>query len=385
MLWFAETLCVFQKMRLILPKFGSVKLKIKGTNFANLLNLLQKQNIPLKNIKRQDSTTFVLKVKAKHCSKLVAILKEKCYNVIEQKSTASSVFDCLKRTGILVGLFLGLTLNMISGFFVCKIQLFGDKNFEKQILETLKQKGVCAFCPKSNLNFAELKTALYKNVDDLSLVSFDVRGSTLNVHFTTKTAKKSVLTEQTDVVAKNSGVVFSVVVNSGTAMVKPGDLVQKGDILILGVDENQNKVCASGQVFAFTFKSASLTFPLQTTALARTGKFVTSFKVTFLNQVLFEQKAQNPFSKFETETKENYLSTASIPLKICYTTFFEVAPVVVSQNFEENKEKLFAQAKLLAWQQIKGNEEILEEKTETNFVSDIWFVSHYIKIKEKIS
>jgi len=107
--------------------------------------------------------------------------------------------------------------------------------------------------------------------------------------------------------------------------------------------------------------------------------------MTFLNQVLFEQKAQNPFSKFETETKENYLSTASIPLKICYTTFFEVAPVVVSQNFEENKEKLFAQAKLLAWQQIKGNEEILEEKTETNFVSDIWFVSHYIKIKEKIS
>ena len=385
MLWFAETLCVFQKMRLILPKFGSVKLKIKGTNFANLLNLLQKQNIPLKNIKRQDSTTFVLNVKAKHCSKLVAILKEKCYNVIEQKSTASSVFDCLKRTGILVGLFLGLTLNMISGFFVCKIQLFGDKNFEKQILETLKQKGVCAFCPKSNLNFAELKTALYKNVDDLSLVSFDVRGSTLNVHFTTKTAKKSVLTEQTDVVAKNSGVIFSVVVNSGMAMVKPGDLVQKGDILILGVDENQNKVCASGQVFAFTFKSASLTFPLQTTALARTGKFVTSFKVTFLNQVLFEQKAQNPFSKFETETKENYLSTASIPLKICYTTFIEVTPVVVSQNFEENKEKLFAQAKLLAWQQIKGNEEILEEKTETNFVSDIWFVSHYIKIKEKIS
>lgn len=369
-------------------KAGFVSLTLKGTNTATLLNLLNKHGIPLKSLKKLDSTTFVVKVKAKHYQNLVAILNQKCYNVVEQKSSFSWLAKTFKHTGILAGLVLGVLLNIFASFFVCKIELLGDENFKPQILKALNQNGVCVSCLKSNLNFKTLKQNLYESVDNLSLISFSLRGSTLLVHYTTRTANPAQDEEQTNIIAKNSGIVSSIVVTSGTALVKQGDLVQKGDVLIAGYTTQDGKAVqtqAKGQVFAYTFKSATLKFPLEKIEYGRTGNFVQRFKVTYLNQTLFETQNKNPFKNFETETKELFLSTTSVPLKICYTTFFELSPVLVTQNFEENKQKLLAQAKLLAYEQILGDEEILDEKAETNFVSNIWFVSYYIKIKEKIS
>lgn len=369
-------------------KFGNLTLTLKGTNISTLINNLNKNNIKILKLKKISPLIFDLKIKAKHYEKLVAILNEKCYNIERQKHSFDWLKLSFKKTGIVFGIIVGLLLNFFATFFVWNIKLFGDETLEKEICKVLKENGICIGTLKSNLNFLKIKQTLLKNVENLSLLSLSTRGSTLIISYTSRTDSQSEDITQKNVLASQNGIIASIIVLSGTAMVKPGDYVRKGDILIAGFEEKEEKQTeceAKGQVFAYTFKSATVEFPLEKIEYARTGNFVENITLTYLGDTLFKTEKEITFEKFETTKTESYLTDTAIPLKIIFLRTYELAPFTITQNFDKHFEHLKAQARLLCFELIDGDEEILEEKTEKNFVSNIWFVTHYIKIKEKIS
>ncbi len=371
-------------------KFGKTTFVIKGVNFLSLLQTFEKEKIKIYKIARTSDTQMIVVCKYKDAEKALAILKQKCYNVLEQKNNTVSTFlkNFAGRIGLIVGLSAGLLLNIIASFFVWNITLYGD-GLDKEILSALKTNGVGVGTLKGFLSENDIEQILYENIEEISLVDAVFYGCNLVINYTVLTASTEEDASKANIVAKTDGIVASITVLEGTALVKPNDYVKKGQVLIAGYTDNggeMTKCQAKGQVYAYTFKSATVEFPLEKVILTRTGKFVTNTKVLFLGSTVFENKESHTFSKFESESKEEYLTPSSaLPLKIIYERIYELEEVVLTQDFASNQNNLELEARLLAFAQVEADDNIIEEKTEVNFVSNVYFVSYYIKIKEKIS
>ena len=360
-------------------------------NFAGLINELNLANIKLKKVERPEVTELVIVTSTRDSSKVIAILKQRCYTILEQQNNNS--FNLIKsfttRIGILIGIGVGVLLNLFASFFVWNVVLYGQDEYTQEVSNVLSQNGIGHGCWKFSINDTSVEQILYENIPELSLVDVSFRGCSMIVNYTIRTQSNEEDNITANILAKEDGIIASILVTSGTAMVKVGDIVRTGQVLISGyelVNEEQVKCNAKGQVYAYSWKSATVEFPLEKIEWVRTGNYVENIQTTLFGSTLYTKTTENTFTKSESEQNTEYMFPSSaIPLKIVRTKIYELESVTITQSFEDNVTKLQAQARLLVWEQIEGDEDILNEKTEVNFVSNIWFVTHYIKIKEKIS
>lgn len=374
-------------------KFGKTELIIEGVNIAVLLNEFNKQNIEIIKATKIDTTKTQLYFKNKYLSRIVAILKQKCYNIVQEKHSTEYNFvnNILTRWGLLVGCFLGIILCVISTFFVWNVNIQNDSSkLYNSICKVLKQNGLGkgAFLPAYDCNKAEM--VLLENFENLSLVSVSLRGGTLIVDYTLKTSESELENDfdAKNIVAKQDGIVANIVVSSGTPQVKIGDVVTKGQVLIAGykLDAEGNKVdcVAGGLVTAYVFKSATTQFPLTKLEYVRTDNFVVSNRLYLGDTLISENISTHNFEHYEEESSISYISNI-IPLKMQTIIVYETEGIEVKQNFEEQKQSVIDQTRLLALEKCKEDAEIIDESVATNFVADIWFVTYTIQIKEKIS
>lgn len=375
------------------PKFyfGTTRFKIQGVNFSVLLNDLSLSGIKVNKVERPEVTQLVFVCPTRDRKKVIAILKQRCYNVLEQQNSHSFNFfrSVITRFGILIGIGVGVLLNVFASFFIWNVMLYGQEDYSEQIFSVLVQNGMGAGSWKFGIKPEDAEQVIYDSIPEISLVDISFRGCSLIVNYTIRTQEDNDQTVSKNILAKADGVVSSILVTSGTAMVKVGDFVRKGQLLIAGyqtVNDSQVDCNAKGQVYAYSWISATVEFPLEKIEWVRTGNYVENVSVSLFGSVLYSKTQENVFAKSESEQTTEYMfRSGAIPLTVTRTFYYELEARTVSQSFEDNYTKTQAQARLLAWEQIEGDEDILDEKTEVNFVSNIWFVTHYIKIKEKIS
>ena len=370
--------------------FKNTKIKIKGVNFSNLLEEFKKNNITIKQVKKDSPCEICFFVPKKHLKKVIAILNQRCYTILEQKDNSFLSFfkSIFFKPAIIIGIIFGVLLNFCATFFVWGIKLYGDNQLKPQIINVLKQNNIKMLTLKTNLTSQKIENILRLAIPELSLVNVSFKGSFVLINYTKRTEVLSEANQTKNIIAKNDGIVASVLTTSGTALIKPNEYVKKGQVLIAGYTEEngEKKECsASGQVFAYVWKSATIKFYETKTELLRTGNFVENYEVKYKDDVLFKTNNVANYEMFENECYTKHLTESVVPIVINYTKTYELRKEEVTKNFEDYKKNLFSQAKMLAWEQIKGDENILEEKTEINYVSNIYFITHYIKIKEKIS
>ena len=130
------------------------------------------------------------------------------------------------------------------------------------------------------------------------------------------------------VVALYDGVIESIVALQGVAMVKPGDTVQKGDILIRGYFEHASAapryVHANGIVQARVWVRHIESGSLQALSMQRTGVQHNSSQIVL--PFITPPQMEYPFLFFEEETRLVTLNPGFLlPVKIEYKTVYELA------------------------------------------------------------
>ena len=125
-------------------------------------------------------------------------------------------------------------------------------------------------------------------------------------------------------------------------------------------------------------------FPLTKLEYVRTDNFVVSNRLYLGDALISENISTHNFEHYEEESSISYISNI-IPLKMQTIIVYETEGIEVEQNFEEQKQSVIDQTRLLALEKCKEDAEIIDESVATNFVADIWFVTYTIQIKEKIS
>ncbi len=212
--------------------------QIDGLNLDRLINHLAKQNFTLLNVKKLSNKRLIVSVNYVDGKKFFAIVKDLCYNIKEVKNTGRDLpfIRLYKRVGLLLGavvfLFSVLTFNDI----ILSIDYVGSGSaYKREVEELLSEQKVVQFSRFSSLDLGILQDKILARSESFSFVSCQKKGSRLVVELVLSDKSGNTLTGNVEkMTAQTSGIIENIKVYRGKAMVKVGDLVDTGDLLVNG-------------------------------------------------------------------------------------------------------------------------------------------------------
>ena len=338
------------------------KILVKGVNINKIYKVLLKNQIEICKINRHDYKTLTFYVKNKNIKKVFALLNNPCYNVkVEKFYGFYAIKNFIKqRLGIIVALIFFCMATVLNNFYISSIKVYGNEKIStSQIIKSLEKSGVFIGKSKSKINLQQCEEILLDDIDQISLASIIIKGNCLIVNVKEKLLDESIINNQNFSchIATFGGTITQLEILEGTPLVKVGDSVKQGDIIVAGyyLDESGQKVkCnAKAKVKAKVWFSSSKIFKEEETVFVRTGKTICQSNYYFSKTKIFSQKVKNTFNTFEQKYEESFLFKNNIlPLKKCSTIYYETKSKVVKKNFDDYKQNILESCYKTAKQKI---------------------------------
>ena len=126
----------------------------------------------------------------------------------------------------------------LCSLFIWDIEFQGNlRHSDQELLNFLKTEEISCGVRKGGIDCEELEGRIRSRYPDVTWVSARVKGTRLYVHIKENDVVLTVPEkDQTpaDLAAAENGTIVSMVVRSGISMVRPGDTVEKGQVLVSG-------------------------------------------------------------------------------------------------------------------------------------------------------
>ena len=221
---------------------GYVLVTVEGFFLEKFTNLCAINNLPFWDIRRFGSAKLVGKTTISGFKKMRHEAK-KCgcrIYLSKKRGTPFLLYRYKKRKIFIVGLILFFVCIKISGLFVWNVEIVGNETIkDKEILAELENIGIKKWVLKSKLDASKLSNQLMIKRNDLSWVGIEIDGIKVNV----KIVEKPKVPERIDkdmtcnIISSKPGLIVSIDTYQGTSKVKPGDVVDKGVLLVEGIVE----------------------------------------------------------------------------------------------------------------------------------------------------
>ncbi len=382
--------------------FGYLEIKVEGYFIEKFINNCLKSNIFLWNIKRKRTTIMTCNIGVKDFKNIRKILKKtKCRIKIEKKKGLPFTFNKYRKRKIFALLiFIILIIIAILSNFVWNIQIEGTEKISKdELIQTLKEEGLSIGKFKPGIETREIINKVRLDRDDIAWIGIEITGTNAIVKVVEAEEKPEIVDEDEycNIVATKDGVVTKIMAQNGTPLVKNGDLIKKGTVLIGGWLEGKytgtRYVHSNGQVEAKVWYTQKERVYLKETKKENTGEAQNKYSVNINNFIINFNKRVSKFENYDTieEAKKIKLfSNFYLPIELVKTTYKEYKVVEIAHTLEEAKTIGIERAKDKLNAQIENTNNITDEqiniKEETNFVDVevVYEVKENIGTKEKI-
>lgn len=329
-----------------------------------IVNVCNCAGIGIRRLKNSgDGSTFFVKKRdfSAFCELMTRHCKE--YKTLNDKTISGFFRRNLPRFGLYAGLAFVIFACVFYSLKVTRVEIAGNSLVSYDAIMEAVAEAVELPCERGKVDRKSIEQAIIA-LDGIASASVEQRGNTLlvNVYEELEKAEVQDKSDYTDVKSLYDGIITRVIVYSGTAAVKAGDTVKKGQTLISSdvvIDENLTaKEKASGGIYARVWVTKTQVFTPTVIVRRRTGRTETA--VGFFKP---DEGYKCDFSLYETETKEYYLDSV-IPLKYYVTTFYEIEEAETEFDFDSNEEAV-----------VKSMTEALEEELPEGCVSlRSWYV-----------
>ena len=350
----------------------------EGLNINRFLNSLCRQNITILGASRR-GRQCILQVDATHSQKVVAQLEERCYNILNIRYTGVSFgLQFVKTHFVLVAcILLCVAVLAISSQFCLRIETQGDFS-DEAVRQALSNSGVSVGTSLIGFNPDLVENAVANELKAMYAV-VERQGSVVYVNaVATKQVDEPIdMGKRRDIVSTVDGVVTEILCEQGNLLVKVGDYVKTGDVLIEGRrvfnDGESREVYALGRVAICQSAQGSAEFTGYKTEMQATGNSCKKVDV-----VLFGKQYVNtcPYTSFKVETENKYLDPLN--LAICCNTYYETRSVTVACTIEENMDELKAKAYEAALSKCKFVPQNVEYSAVGNTVTAALYAVTYI-------
>ncbi|MBQ8749389.1 MAG: sporulation protein YqfD [Clostridia bacterium] len=374
----------------MIEKFmGSCIYKIKGLNSERLINACLKDNIEILLLDKNNDN-MLIECRWSQQKLIKKVLNN--YEILstEYKGLCSLVYFLKKRFAFLIGLALSIILLILWQTHLWTFEITGLERLNKsEITKFLNEKGFFVGASLNGLDTEELSNALINEFDELSFVSIMQVGSSLVINVKEKTYDEN-LDESLmlPIVASFDGVVSKVDVYQGTALVKAGDVVKKGQVLIAPfviVDDEQKPIRARGNVEAQVFVKGQVLFNENQKQKVRSGKVAVKRSLNLFGMDFPTSSEEIKFKEYEIE-KSSKIICKNMPIcfKIVEEKYYEIIETDVATNFEDEKELLIAKSRYLAYENLEASFEVESEQTDIVIAGDNYYITTYIKVNTNI-
>ena len=223
-----------------LPFEGSVRILVEGKQPERFLNLCEKQKIEFQEICFSEREGFTAWIGAKDFFRLRGPKKKTQVHIriLKKRGVSFALKKGRNRKSFLTGILCAILILFFLHSRLWLIRIQGNELLSTQeLLKSLRQEGVYPGMSASAADGAAIEALLRKDFPQITWVCAARKGVGLSITIReddTDAGDDPVQTFPCDLVADATGTIVKIVTRSGYPRVKPGDLCQKGDILVLG-------------------------------------------------------------------------------------------------------------------------------------------------------
>lgn len=363
-----------------------VTLEINGFNQTRLLKELTDGGVKIAGIRRFGSGRMHIRIRKKQREKTFAICESMCYtySVVSRDGFFAFFSGNLRRAGIVVGTVLCAACTFFMSGFVMKIDVNGLENIAKtEFLTYLSESGLEVGSRISALDREEIRKVV-NDFEGIAESGVEIKGTTVVINVVEREETFPRVELKPQLISRYDARVTRIICSSGTAKVKTGQIVKKGDTLIEGAVYDQNGESldfpgALGVVYGQVVYSQTFTVTADAYVYRRTGnkKTVTTFSVAGLKA----GKNKSPYASYESVTTVRTLS-GFLPVKVEQTVYYETEAVKEERSVKEITASCVDEALM----QFTGPDENLYYKTHVEeLCPGTYNVSVYIEAETIIS
>lgn len=258
-----------------------------------------------------------------------------------------------RRTGLLAGaaIFFAFVFGMAQ--FIWRIEIRGnDRASTASILQALESLEIAPGTLRRSIDIRDSERKMLLLVPDLSWVALNMDGSTIHVEVSESSLPPPMIDPKTpcNVVAREAGQIIALHVFEGQALVKEGDTVLPGDLIVSGITQDGREQTlyrhARAQVIAETTLTLEAASPLQQTAFIPTGKQLRRHYLGIFGVELPVFLPWSTPSPYRVERALSPLRIASLELPVYWLREEYIFMREVPRTLTEEEAKLDALAQL---------------------------------------
>lgn len=381
---------------------GYVKIEVEGYYIERFINICMAKKIFLWNVKREKSTIMYGNIGIDDFKRLTEVAKKtKCKVKIKEKKGVPFFLHKYKKRKIF-GIFLCLIVFflMVMSNFIWNIEIQASEEInQEELLATLEQEGLKVGKLKKDIDTKDIINKLRFDREDLAWVGISIEGTNAIVKVVSADKKPEIINEEDycNIVSDKEGMIVKVEAINGTPLVKEGDIVKKGTVLIGGYLEGQytgtRYVHSNGTITAKVWYSKKEKFNLNQIEERPTGNEEKKYCISINNFKINLNKRVSKFKKYDTINEEKKLQLFSnfyLPVEFIITTNKEKESISRTYTPEEAKNLVVARLEEELEKEF-DKENVVDkhinfyESTKSVEVEVVYEVLENIGTKEKIA
>ena len=375
---------------------GYLRITIEGYYIERFINISRSKKYMMWNIKKCNEINMELNIEIKDFKEFCKIAKKtQCKIKIKAKKGLPFLIEKYKKRKVFL-LFLCLIIFAIilSSNFIWNIDIIEEngENLEN-VMEDVKNAGLNIGKFKSKIDTKEIINKIRLNRKDIAWMGIELKGTNAIVKIVKASEKPDIIAEDEycNIVSDKDGVITKINAQNGTANVKVGDTIKKGDILINGWMEGKytgiRYVHAKGNVEARVWYTKSKKIEYKTKEKEETGRIDTVYAMKINKfKINFPKKLSNfeIYDTIETENKVRIFSNFYLPISVIKTINKEQKLVDKTYSIEEAKELGTQELEQELMEEIKDIEKIVNKNINVKENNDSIEITVTYEVLENI-
>lgn len=351
---------------------GYVVVKVKGTRLEGFLNRMAAAGIAVWDAERLSNGMLIARMCASGFKRTRHLSRRQGWQVfvVDRVGLPFLLARMARRKVLAIGAVAALVSLYVASGYIWFVQVDAEVEMPvERILAVASDAGLKPGVRSDGFDPQEIQLALLLKLDELAWAAVNVKGTMAVIEVAERSRPSDALIRPGDIVAERDGVIEKIAVSQGHPLVRSGDTVRKGDILISGFippeDPNHRRLVESGKapyvradgiVTARTWYEGTSRVRLTAIDERPTGR--TSWRVELSHgERRFELgKGAAPFDQFDASERLWEIPTfGGGPITVSITRYSEVH--MSRSNLRESEARQLAEEAALAELEVRLPEE----------------------------